>query len=122
MKTFLVDTHAHLGDKMFDDDRAEVLERARKGGVSAVIAVSETLADAQRNLELAQRHPLLKPAAGLYPTYLDREQAEAVKALIRKERRKHKQDRRRSVREGIFVSLSVYNERRVLRDRRKVST
>ena len=46
----------------------------------------------------------------------------AGKKLVRKERRKHKQDRRRSVREGIFVSLSVYNERRVLRDRRKVST
>jgi TatD DNase family protein len=88
MKTFLVDTHTHLGDKMFDGDRTEVLDRAWKAGVSAVIAVSETLADAQRNLELAQRHPLLKPAAGLYPMYLDRGQAEAMRALIRKEWRK----------------------------------
>ena len=34
-------------------------------------------------------------------------------------RRKNKQDRRRSVREGIFVSLSVKNERRSRIDRRK---
>ena len=41
------------------------------------------------------------------------------KKTVRKNRRKNKQDRRRSVREGIFVSLSVDNDRRVLRDRRK---
>jgi len=39
----------------------------------------------------------------------------------RKDRRKNKRDRRRSVREGIFVSLSVENNRRTLRDRRKVT-
>ena len=36
-----------------------------------------------------------------------------------KERRKNKYDRRQSVREGIYVSLSIKNERRVLPDRRK---
>ena len=41
---------------------------------------------------------------------------------VRKDRRKKKQDRRRSVREGIFVSLSVENDRRVLRDRRKAGS
>ena len=41
---------------------------------------------------------------------------------VRKNRRKKKQDRRRSVREGIFVSLSVDNDRRVLRDRRKAGS
>jgi TatD DNase family protein len=82
-KILLVDTHTHLCDKTFDADRAEVLERAQKVGISAVIAVSETLVDAQRNLELANIHPLLKPAAGLYPTHLDRAQAEATSALIR---------------------------------------
>ena len=46
----------------------------------------------------------------------------AGKKLVRKERRKYKRDRRRSVREGIFVSLSVDNDRRALKDRRKVCT
>jgi uncharacterized protein YraI len=40
------------------------------------------------------------------------------KAISWNNRRKRKADRRRSVREGIFVSLSVKNDRRVLRDRR----
>ena len=38
---------------------------------------------------------------------------------VLRDRRKNKQDRRRSVREGIFVSLSVKNERRSGVDRRK---
>lgn len=37
----------------------------------------------------------------------------------RKDRRKNNKDRRKSVREGIFVSLSVENDRRSVRDRRK---
>lgn len=43
----------------------------------------------------------------------------AGKKVIRRERRKNKQDRRRSVREGIFISFTGRNDRRVLRDRRK---
>ena len=46
----------------------------------------------------------------------------AGKKLVQKDRRRNKQDRRRSVREGIFVSLSTENDRRFLRDRRKVSS
>ena len=38
-----------------------------------------------------------------------------------KERRKNKQDRRKSVREGVIVSLSFKNDRRVLPDRRKTN-
>lgn len=83
----LVDTHAHLCDPSFTDDREAVLERARRAGVGAVIAVAETLAESERNLELADRHPeILRPAAGLFPTRLDPDQASAVEALIRRQR------------------------------------
>lgn len=116
--TSLVDTHAHLCDVIFDADRTEVLERAQKVGVTAVIAVSETLADAHRNLELAQNHALLRPAAGLYPTHLDLADAEAMMALIHKERRrlwalgevgldywKVKEETEREVQQEIFGSF-----------------
>lgn len=82
----IVDTHAHLADPVFDADRAEVLARARQAGVSAVITLSETLADAQRILALAQEYPMMRPALGLYPTHLDLAEADAMLALIRRER------------------------------------
>lgn len=81
----IIDTHAHICDAVFDPDRDDMLERARAAGVSAIVAVGEDLSDARRNLAMAEAHPLLKPAAGLYPTHLDPEQAETMTALIRKE-------------------------------------
>ncbi len=46
----------------------------------------------------------------------------AKKKGVPKDRRKNTQDRRRSVREGVFVSLSVTKDRRVLRDRRRADS
>jgi len=82
-KSRIVDTHAHICDPGFDKDRAEMLERARKAGVDAIIAVGEDLSDARKNLELAKRYPMLKPAAGLYPTHLDLNQAGEMADFIR---------------------------------------
>lgn len=82
----IVDTHAHIGDASFDVDRGEVLQRAADASVTAVIAVGENLDDARRNLKLAEKHPMIRPAAGLYPTILDLDQADQMHALIRRER------------------------------------
>ena len=82
----LTDAHAHIVSAEFDPDRDAVLERALKCGVQAIVAVGETLADAEKNLELAQRYEVLRPMAGLYPTYLDEGQAEELIGLIRRER------------------------------------
>ncbi len=84
----IVDAHAHLCDPVFDTDRAEVIKRAQAAGVGAIIAVSENLSDAKRNIELAANHPELKPAAGLYPTHLDLNKARAMISFIRNERKK----------------------------------
>jgi TatD DNase family protein len=82
----LVDGHAHICSPEFDNDRADVLAHARKAGVGAIIAVGEDLGDARKNLELAQTHPILKAAAGLYPTCLDPDRAEEMIAFIRRHR------------------------------------
>ena len=68
----LFDAHAHLQAPAFADDLGAVLGRAADRGVQAVLCVSETLAEAERAIELADRYPLVKPCAGLYPTLLDR--------------------------------------------------
>jgi TatD DNase family protein len=81
----IVDTHAHLCDSAFDADRSEVLDRARKEGISGVVCVGESLEDARKNLALAGEFPLLLPAAGLYPDRFDLGEAEALIALIRAE-------------------------------------
>ena len=82
----LTDTHAHLCDSGFDEDRAAVLERAASAGVTAVVAVGENAADAERNLALAREDPRIRPAAGLFPTVLERGEADAVEEILRRER------------------------------------
>lgn len=82
----LIDVHAHLCDPVFDRDREEVLERAHRAGVAAVVAVGENMADARKNLALARRHSMILPAAGLYPTILDLAEAEAMQDFIREHR------------------------------------
>lgn len=80
----MIDTHAHLCDPSFAGDLAEVLARAVAVGVEAVVAVGESLEDARRNLELAAAHPgRVLPAAGLFPTRLDAQEADALLGLAR---------------------------------------
>ena len=84
MKVF--DAHAHLCNESFDADLKEVLSRATEAGVCTVVAVSEDLYDARKNLQLSEIYPMIRPAAGLYPANLDLMQAEEMVAWIRKNR------------------------------------
>jgi TatD DNase family protein len=84
----LIDTHAHLCDPSFDEDRGEVLQRALEAGIAGVVCVGEDLADARRNLELAAEHPMLLPAAGLFPSPANSDAAREAAGFIREERRR----------------------------------
>ncbi|MCZ6507329.1 MAG: TatD family hydrolase [Acidobacteria bacterium] len=81
----MFDTHAHLCAGEFASDLAAVVDRAVAAGVRAIVAVGEDLADARANLVLARRFPAtVRPAAGLFPTHLDLEQADGLIAWIRR--------------------------------------
>ena len=78
---------SRLCDPAFDPDRDRVLENAGRAGVSAVICVGENLSDAEKNLELAVRHSIIRPAAGIYPTLLDLDLAAKMSQFIRDHRK-----------------------------------
>ena len=52
-----VDSHAHLADPAFDDDRDAVVERAVQAGASAIVCIGESIAAAGRAAELVARYP-----------------------------------------------------------------
>jgi len=79
----LIDAHAHICDAVFDQDREQVLAKAAAAGISSIIAVGETMADATKNLQLASLHPMIKPAAGLYPSHCNLDLAREMTDFIR---------------------------------------
>lgn len=82
----LTDTHAHICSDEFDADREAVLARAYRAGIRSIVAVGEDRADAEKTIALARQFPILKPAAGLYPTHLDTAAADKMTAFIRANR------------------------------------
>lgn len=62
----MIDTHAHIHDKRFDDDRAAVVARARVAGVAHLISVGCDLADSARALEVAREYRLYS-SVGIHP-------------------------------------------------------
>lgn len=63
-----VDSHAHLADPAFDDDRDAVIERALRAGASAVVCIGESIAAAARAASIAARFPgVCFHTAGVHP-------------------------------------------------------
>lgn len=62
-----VDVHAHLTDSKFGADLEQVIQRADKAGLKAIIVNGLEPESNRQILELARRHPLIKPAMGIYP-------------------------------------------------------
>lgn len=63
------DSHAHLDDARFEEDRAAVLERARQAGVERILAIASgiTAAECEKTLRLAGQHDFLWAAVGVHP-------------------------------------------------------
>lgn len=66
--TAFIDSHAHLADPAFDDDRDAVVQRARVSGARAIVCIGESIAAANRASDLSARHPgFVFFTAGVHP-------------------------------------------------------
>jgi TatD DNase family protein len=63
----LVDSHAHLELEDFDEDREQVMTRAREAGVDLIITVGINLADCRRAIEIAEMYDPVYAAIGIHP-------------------------------------------------------
>ena len=64
----ICDSHAHLNHgEAFDQDRAEVLGRARAAGVDLILNVATSPADARPTVDLARSHEGVLAAVGIHP-------------------------------------------------------
>jgi len=63
----VIDAHAHLTDRRFAADVADVLERARKAGIERVLTAAEDVASSEEAIALATRHRDVRVAVGVHP-------------------------------------------------------
>jgi len=77
----LIDTHTHLDFEMFDDDRAQVIARARNAGVERIVVLGVHAANWQRVWQLACDEPSVHAALGLHPVFLEEHQDAHVQQL-----------------------------------------
>ncbi len=62
----MIDTHAHVHDRAFDDDREAMLARARAAGVDTIVTVGCDVEDSRRACETAGANGLLA-TIGIHP-------------------------------------------------------
>ncbi len=68
----LFDTHAHLGDAQFAEDREQALARAKEAGVSRLVEIADAPSEWDAALALAKAHPeQVRASLGLHPYYAD---------------------------------------------------
>src|SRR5215210_2427555 len=63
----LIDTHAHLDFVDYDDDRQQVMARARSAGLVAVVSVGIEPQLWQTTLNIAAQFEEVYPALGIHP-------------------------------------------------------
>jgi TatD DNase family protein len=80
----VVDAHAHLYSREFEEDRARVLERAWGAGLRAVVEVGTSSDSSLKALALARSDSRVHPVVGLHPHSASKLEAErpALERLV----------------------------------------
>lgn len=65
----LTDSHCHLDDRQFDQDRERVIERALQAGVRRILAIGtgDGPPDLEAAIRLAERYPPILASVGIHP-------------------------------------------------------
>ena len=66
-----IDTHCHLEDENFSDDRAEVIEHAKTSRVERIINFGSTFQSSIAVTELAKNFSELYAGVGIHPEEID---------------------------------------------------
>lgn len=88
-KNILIDTHAHLTDKMFDEDREDLIASFKDYGVGFVVTSGFNYPSSVGAVKLAEKHDGMFASVGVYPeniAELDKETFVLLKNLAQSEK------------------------------------
>ncbi len=67
----MIDTHAHINTKQFNQTIDEVINRAKANHVNQIIVIGMDIYHNQRAIELVSKYPNLYASVGIHPTTLE---------------------------------------------------
>ncbi len=82
----LIDSHAHLELDDFDNDRDQVIQRARERGVDTIVTVGISLDDSRKAIAVARRYSMVYASVGVHPhsaKEIDNGTYDALRKLVR---------------------------------------
>jgi TatD DNase family protein len=62
-----IDTHSHIHFEQYDSDREQVVQRAIKNQVNAIIDIGTDVTTSQQALALAEKYAIVHAAVGIHP-------------------------------------------------------
>lgn len=77
----MIDSHIHLDDQRFDDDRHQLLTHARQAGVHGFVVPGTGIWSFEKIQSLANEHPDVFPAYGLHPYFIEQHQQQDLQNL-----------------------------------------
>ena len=63
----MIDTHCHLEMEAFDDDREDVIKRAREAGLEAIITIGSDFEGCKGAVALAEKYDFIYATVGIHP-------------------------------------------------------
>jgi TatD DNase family protein len=85
----MIDSHAHLHMDEFNEDRNDVVQRAKEAGLTALITIGTSVADSERALETAMRYDFVYASVGVHPHEvkdMDASTVDSLRGLARREK------------------------------------
>ena len=78
----LFDTHAHINDPRFDDDRDALMQRSRDTGLVGTVAIGTTVDESRKCCRIAEQYDDVYAAVGIQPTYVGKPEAGPWEEII----------------------------------------
>lgn len=75
------DSHAHLDDEKFDEDRDDLIEKIKSDGVKKLISAGYSLEGSIKAKELADKHDFIYATSGISPNDIPQTEEELWKML-----------------------------------------
>ena len=63
----LFDSHTHIDDKKFNDDRTEVIEKIRLNGIAKLVNIGCDIKTSENSIKLAEKYDFIYATVGFHP-------------------------------------------------------